>query len=82
VLTARSSRGAFRHRLAKLGLKTTHATDDAAWERFLEVAGAKKEVTDDDLQQIVVLVETPSSGHARRDDDNDVADTLRHLIFG
>ena len=82
VLTARSSRGAFRHRLAKLGLKTTHATDDAAWDRFLEVAGAKKEVTDDDLQQIVVLVETPSSMHARRDDDSDVADTLRHLIFG
>jgi len=82
VLTARSSRGAFRHRLAKLGLKTTHATDDAAWDRFLEVAGAKKEVTDDDLQQIVVLVETPSSMHARRDDDSDVADALRHLIFG
>src|SRR5207247_10612042 len=61
VLTARSSRGAFRHRLAKLGLKTTHATDDAAWDRFLEAAGAKKEVTDDDLQQIVVLVETPTS---------------------
>ncbi len=82
VLTARSSRGAFRHRLAKLGLKTTHATDDAAWERFLEVAGAKKEVTDDDLHQIVVLVETPSSGHARHNDDSDVADALRHLIFG
>ena len=82
VLTARSSRGAFRHRLAKLGLKTTHATDDVAWERFQEVAGAKKEVTDDDLQQIMASTETPSSGHPRHEDGNDVADTLRHLIFG
>src|SRR5438105_7080179 len=81
VLTARSSRGAFRHRLAKLGLKTTHATDDVAWERFQEVAGAKKEVTDDDLHKILASVETPSNGPARRD-DNDVADALRHLIFG
>src|SRR5436309_3994536 len=82
VLTARSSRGAFRHRLAKRGLKTSHVTDDAGWERFQEVAGTKKEVTDDDLHQILTLVETPSSMHARRDDDSDVADTLRHLIFG
>jgi len=82
VLTARSSRGAFRHRLAKLGLKTTHATDDVAWERFQEVAGAKKEVTDDDLHQIMAAADTPSNGQPRRDDDNDVADTLRHLIFG
>ena len=82
VLTARSSRGAFRHRLAKLGLKTSHATDDAAWERFQEVAGTKKEVTDDDLHQILTLVETPSNGPARRDDDSDVAHALRNLIFG
>ena len=52
-----------------------------AWERFQEVAGGKKEVTDDDLQKILASVETPSNGPARRD-DNDVADTLRHLIFG
>jgi 2-isopropylmalate synthase len=82
VLTSRSSRGAFRHRLAKLGLKTTHVTDDAAWERFQEVAGTKKEVTDEDLHQIVTLVEAPSNGPARRDDDSDVAHALRNLIFG
>ena len=57
MLTSRSSRGAFRHRLAKLGLKTTHVTDDAAWERFQEVAGTKKEVTDEDLHQIVASAE-------------------------
>ena len=81
VLTARSSRGAFRHRLAKLGLKTTHAADDAAWERFQELAGTKKEVTDDDLKQIVASVESRPGSAARRD-DNHVADALQHLIFG
>src|SRR6267378_8442234 len=81
VLTSRSSRGAFRHRLAKLGLKTTQVTDDAAWERFQEVAGTKKEVTDEDLHQIVASAETPSGAPARRD-DSDVAETLRHMIFG
>jgi len=81
VLTSRSSRGAFRHRLVKLGLKTTHVTDDAAWERFQEVAGTKKEVTDEDLHQIVASIDAPSAAPARRD-DNDVADTLRHMIFG
>ncbi len=81
VLTARSSRGAFRHRLAKLGLKTpTHAADDAAWERFQEVAGTKKEVTDDDLQQIVASAQSGSP--PARGDENHVADALQHLIFG
>jgi len=82
VLTSRSSRGAFRHRLAKLGLKTTHVTDDAAWERFQEVAGTKKEVTDEDLLQIVASAETPSGSTPARSDDSDVAETLRHMIFG
>jgi 2-isopropylmalate synthase len=81
VLTARSSRGAFRHRLAKLGLKTPHAADDAAWERFQEVAGTKKEVTDEDLKQIVASVESRPGSSTRRD-DNHVADALQHLIFG
>jgi 2-isopropylmalate synthase len=80
VLTARSSRGAFRHRLAKLGLKTTHATDDAAWDRFQEVAGTKKEVTDDDLRQIVAAAD--KGGARGRTDGNHVADALQHLIHG
>ncbi|HET7466250.1 MAG TPA: 2-isopropylmalate synthase [Candidatus Dormibacteraeota bacterium] len=81
VLTARSSRGAFRHRLAKLGLKTTHATEDSAWDRFQELAGTKKEVTDEDLQTIVASLDTRPAAPAG-DDDNHVADALRHLIFG
>ena len=81
VLTSRSSRGAFRHRLAKLGLKTaTHSADDAAWERFLEVAGTKKEVTDDDLRQIIVSAQTGSRPGQRA--DNHVADALQHMIHG
>src|SRR5207244_5191334 len=31
VLTARSGRGAFRHRLARLGLKTNQRSEDASW---------------------------------------------------
>jgi 2-isopropylmalate synthase len=81
VLTARSSRGAFRHRLAKLGLRPAHAADDAAWERFQEVAGTRKEVTDEDLKQIVASVESRTGSPARQD-DNHVADALQHLIFG
>jgi len=82
VLTARSSRGAFRHRLAKLGLKTpSHAADDAAWDRFQEMADTKKEVTDEDLQHIVASVQNGGSKPARRD-DNHVADALQHLIHG
>src|SRR5205823_11664195 len=43
VLTARSGRGAFRHRLARLGLKTNQRSEDAAWDRFLRIADTKPE---------------------------------------
>src|SRR5436309_14267649 len=82
VLTARSGRGAFRHRLARLGLRISRRSEDAAWDQFLRVADGKPEVTDDDLHQILTLVEAPSNGPARRDDDNDVAHALRNLICG
>src|ERR1700737_1696886 len=51
VLTSRSGRGAFRHRLARLGLKPSQASEDAAWDRFLKVADTKREVTDEDLRK-------------------------------
>jgi 2-isopropylmalate synthase len=83
VLTARSGRHAFHHRLARLGVALTEAQTQAAWKRFKEVADTKREVTDEDLRKIVTAPE--GSGHTFSDQSNDhnhVADTLRHLIFG
>ena len=53
VLTARSGRHAFQHRLEKLGFVLSRDDLAKAWERFLEVADKKKEVTDLDLEAIV-----------------------------
>ena len=83
ALTARSGRSAFRHRLARLGMKPSHAVEDAAWDRFQRLAETRKEVTDDDLRAIMAALDV--NGHARpadRADDAHVADALRHLIFG
>jgi 2-isopropylmalate synthase len=83
ALTARSGRSAFRHRLARLGMKPSHAVEDAAWDRFQRLAETRKEVTDDDLRAIMAALDV--NGHAKpadRADDAHVADALRHLIFG
>ena len=53
VLTARSGRHAFRHRLAALGLSVADDRMQAAWESFLRLADTKKEVTDADLRELV-----------------------------
>ena len=82
ALTARSSRSAFRHRLARLGLKPSHAVEDAAWDRFQRLAETKREVTDDDLKKIITAVESNGHGKPAAEDDSDVADALRHLLFG
>ncbi|TME04771.1 MAG: hypothetical protein E6I69_10735 [Chloroflexi bacterium] len=82
VLTARSGRGAFRHRLARLGLKTNQRSEDASWDRFLRIADTKPEVTDDDLRAIVGGAESASHQGKSSDADAHVADALRHLIFG
>ena len=52
VLTARSGRHAFKHRLRILGIALPEGAVSPAWERFLEVADRKKEVTDADLVEI------------------------------
>jgi 2-isopropylmalate synthase len=91
VLTARSGRHAFRHRLHGLGIDLPDSKVDAAWQRFLQVADTKKEVTDEDLRKIAAMTESNGSGHEgnghppvtdQLHDHNHVADTLRHLIFG
>jgi 2-isopropylmalate synthase len=89
VLTARSGRHAFHHRLNRLGISLAAASADAAWQRFLQLADTKKEVTDEDLRRIAAMSETnghEGNGHPpvtdQLHDHNHVADTLRHLIFG
>jgi 2-isopropylmalate synthase len=90
VLTARSGRHAFRHRLNRLGIELPDSKVDAAWQRFLQVADTKKEVTDEDLRKIAAMTENGNgnegNGHPpvtdQLHDHNHVADTLRHLIFG
>jgi 2-isopropylmalate synthase len=91
VLTARSGRHAFRHRLERLGIELPDSKVDAAWQRFLQVADTKKEVTDEDLRKIAAMAEGngnggEGNGHPpvtdQLHDHNHVADTLRHLIFG
>ena len=90
VLTARSGRHAFHHRLSRLGITIGEpARADAAWQRFLQLADTKKEVTDEDLRRIAAM--SDSNGHEgnghppvtdQLHDHNHVADALRHLIFG
>ena len=82
VLTSRSGRGAFRHRLARLGLKPSQASEDAAWDRFLKVADTKREVTDEDLRKIMTGVEPGGRRKGSDPADSHVADALRDLIFG
>jgi 2-isopropylmalate synthase len=90
VLTARSGRHAFRHRLDRLGIELPDSKVDAAWQRFLQVADTKKEVTDEDLRKIAAMAEGNGNGEGnghppvtdQLHDHNHVADTLRHLIFG
>jgi 2-isopropylmalate synthase len=53
VLTARSGRHAFKHRLAALGLSVADDRMQEAWEGFLRLADTKKEVTDADLRELV-----------------------------
>jgi 2-isopropylmalate synthase len=90
VLTARSGRHAFHHRLDRLGIKLADGRGDEAWQRFLALADTKKEVTDEDLRKIAAMAESrgghEGNGHPpvtdQLHDHNHVADTLRHLIFG
>jgi 2-isopropylmalate synthase len=83
ALTARSGRSAFRHRLARLGMKPSPPAEDAAWDRFQRLAETRREVTDEDLRTIMAALDPDGHGRpAEGADDAHVADALRHLIFG
>src|SRR5260370_34975456 len=59
VLTARSGRHAFHHRLSRLGITLSDAANaDAAWQRFLQLADTKKEAPDEDLRKTAAMSET------------------------
>lgn len=53
LLTARSGRAALRYRLSTLGYQYHNGEMDAVYQRFLEVADRKKDVTDEDLLELV-----------------------------
>lgn len=52
VLTARSGRSALAHRFQKLGFYFNRNDVDVLYDAFLKVADGKKEVTDEDLNQL------------------------------
>ena len=52
VLTARSGRSALAHRFQKLGYQFNRNDVDVLYEKFLEVADCKKEVDDNDLNDM------------------------------
>ena len=53
VLTARSGRAAIAYRAKNIGYNLTKNELDVVYAHFLEVADQKKEVEDNDLQQII-----------------------------
>jgi len=55
VLTARSGRAALRHRLAALGYDLPPADFERVYDRFLNVADRKKEISSKDLASIVEI---------------------------
>lgn len=52
VLTARSGRSALAHRFQKIGYSFTRNDVDVLYQQFLVVADRKKEVKDEDLQEM------------------------------
>ncbi|HLK27357.1 MAG TPA: 2-isopropylmalate synthase [Puia sp.] len=52
VLTARSGRSALAHRFRKIGYEFTRNDIDVLYEKFLKVADTKKEVVEEDLQDL------------------------------
>lgn len=55
VLTARSGRAALRHQLQQLGYELVEEKFERVYQRFLNVADRKKEVTSEDLITIVEI---------------------------
>jgi len=53
VLTARSGRAALKHRLSVLGYELEPSQLDSTYNKFLELADRKKDITDEDLEILI-----------------------------
>jgi 2-isopropylmalate synthase len=53
ILTARSGRAALKHHLERLGYNLSKEELEEVYTRFVEVADVKKEVNDDDLNELM-----------------------------
>lgn len=53
ALTARSGRSALKHHLERLGFEVTQDELDKTYEEFVKVADQKKDMTDDDLRELM-----------------------------
>ncbi|MFQ3677041.1 MAG: 2-isopropylmalate synthase, partial [Fimbriimonadaceae bacterium] len=53
ILTARSGRHGLRHRLAELGYSFSDERFEEIYENFLKMADTKKEVSEEDLRELV-----------------------------
>ena len=68
VLTARSGRSALAYRFQKLGFQFNRNDIDVLYPEFLKIADTKKEVLEEDLQQLAQKYQAspvPSAGGAR-----------------
>jgi 2-isopropylmalate synthase len=57
VLTARSGRAALAYRAKKIGYELTKLQLDKVYDEFLKFADRKKEILDEDIQDIIVASE-------------------------
>lgn len=53
ILTARSGRHALKHHLERIGFQLEKSDLDIVYSKFLDLADGKKNITDDDLTQLV-----------------------------
>ncbi|MGQ1945670.1 2-isopropylmalate synthase [Geofilum sp. OHC36d9] len=53
VLTARSGRAALKHRLSVLGYELEPSQLDSTYNKFLDLADRKKDITDEDLEILI-----------------------------
>jgi 2-isopropylmalate synthase len=53
ILTARSGRHGLKHRLAEIGFSFSDERFEGLYDAFLKMADTKKEVTEDDLRELV-----------------------------
>ncbi|QJB35696.1 2-isopropylmalate synthase [Chitinophaga oryzae] len=76
ILTARSGRHALKHHLERLGYKMDKINLDEVYQRFLEMADKKKEISDADLQQLM------GDGDDKNYGDKAIKVTLLQVVCG